>query len=228
MLNGRLYRVAFVPFVLALAVAAFSLTARPRPLTSTLAPDAFEGAPALAELKSLAAEFPSRRPGSPGDEALATKIAQTLKGLGAPGHGGFRGDHAQIPGADDRRGTNAEHGDRAACGIERGHADRDPRPPRRARGGWVHPGRTVGDGRADRARARVRGARDAADDRARLDQRRQRRRRRRAELRHGASPPTQASPPTPFDAAIVLGDVAGASRAKAVRGALLGRLRQRA
>jgi Peptidase family M28 len=89
MLNGRLYRVAFAPFALALAVAAFSLTARPGPLTSTLAPDAFEGAPALAELKSLAAEFPSRRPGSPGDEALATKIAQTLKGLGAPGHGGF-------------------------------------------------------------------------------------------------------------------------------------------
>jgi hypothetical protein len=89
MLNGRLYRVAFVPFAVALAVAAFSLTARPQPLTSTLAPDAFEGAPALAELKSLAAEFPSRRPGSPGDEKLATKIARTLEGLGAPGHGGF-------------------------------------------------------------------------------------------------------------------------------------------
>ena len=38
MLNGRLYRVAFAPFALALAVAAFSLTARPGPLTSTLAP----------------------------------------------------------------------------------------------------------------------------------------------------------------------------------------------
>src|SRR5271168_1488117 len=90
MLNGRLYRVAFVPFALALAVAAFSLTARPLPLTSTLAPDAFEGAPALAELKSLATEFPNRPPGSPGDEELATKIAQTLEGLGAPGHGGFQ------------------------------------------------------------------------------------------------------------------------------------------
>ena len=95
MLNGRLYRAAFVPFLLALAVAAFSLTARPGPLTSTLAPDAFEGAQALAELKSLAAEFPSRRPGSAGDEALATKIAQTLKGLGGPARG-LRGDHAQF------------------------------------------------------------------------------------------------------------------------------------
>jgi hypothetical protein len=90
MLNGRLYRVAFVPFVLALAVASFSLTARPLPLTSTLAPDAFEGTPALAELKSLAAEFPNRRPGSPGDEKLAAKIAQTLEGLGMAGHGGFQ------------------------------------------------------------------------------------------------------------------------------------------
>jgi len=29
MLNGRLYRAAFVPFVFALAIAAFSLTGRP-------------------------------------------------------------------------------------------------------------------------------------------------------------------------------------------------------
>jgi len=90
MLNGRLYRVALVPFVLALALASFSLTARPLPLTSTLAPDAFEGAPALAELKSLATEFPNRRPGSPGDEELAARIAQMLEGLGAAGHGGFQ------------------------------------------------------------------------------------------------------------------------------------------
>jgi hypothetical protein len=90
MLNGRLYRVAFVPFALALALAAFSLTARPLPLTSTFAPDAFEGAPALAELRSLAAEFPNRRSGSPGDEKLAARIEQTLEGLGTAGHGGFQ------------------------------------------------------------------------------------------------------------------------------------------
>ncbi|MGH2902234.1 MAG: M28 family peptidase [Solirubrobacteraceae bacterium] len=90
MLNGRLYRVAFVPFALVLAVAAFSLVARTSPLTSPLVPDAFEGAPALAELKRMAAEFPSRQPGSPGDDAFAARIARTLKGLGAPGHGGFR------------------------------------------------------------------------------------------------------------------------------------------
>jgi len=89
MLNWRLYRVAFVPFVLALAIAAFSLTARPLPFTSTLAPEAFEGAPALAEAKSLAAEFPDRRPGSAGDAASAARIAQVLEGLGGTAGGGF-------------------------------------------------------------------------------------------------------------------------------------------
>jgi hypothetical protein len=90
MLNGRLYRVTFVPVLVALGVAAFSFTARPLPLVSTLAPDAFDGASAFAELKSLAAEFPDRRPGSAGDEALAARIVQTLKGLGTAGHGGFQ------------------------------------------------------------------------------------------------------------------------------------------
>ncbi len=88
MLNGRLYRAAFAPFLIALAIAAFSLTARPAPLTSTLAPDAFDGQQAFAELKRLAAEFPDRRPGSAGDDALAGRLAQTISGLGGTGaHG---------------------------------------------------------------------------------------------------------------------------------------------
>jgi Peptidase family M28 len=89
MLNWRLYRAACVPILFALAIAAFSLTARPPPLTSTLAPDAFEGARAFAETKSLAAEFPDRRPGSRGDEALATRVSRVLEGLGGTAGGGF-------------------------------------------------------------------------------------------------------------------------------------------
>jgi hypothetical protein len=89
MLNGRLYRAAFMPFLLALAIAAFSLGSRPAGLTSTLAPDAFEGKPAFAQLESLAARFPSRRPGSPGDTALAGYVARTLEGLGGAAGGGF-------------------------------------------------------------------------------------------------------------------------------------------
>jgi hypothetical protein len=89
MFNGRLYRAAFVPFLFALAIAAFSMSGRQRPLSSTLAPDAFEGGPAFAELHSLAARFPDRRPGSKGDERLAEHIAHTLEGLGGAAGGGF-------------------------------------------------------------------------------------------------------------------------------------------
>jgi hypothetical protein len=89
MLNGRLYRAAFVPFLFALAVAAFSLGTRPGALSSTLAPDAFEGSPAFAELKSLNARFPSRGPGSNGDQQLAAHVARTLEGLGGTAGGGF-------------------------------------------------------------------------------------------------------------------------------------------
>jgi len=96
MLNGRLYRVAFVPFLFALAIAAFSLGSRPQPYISTLAPDAFEGAPAFAELQRLAREFPHRRPGSPGDEALGRYVAQKLEGLGGAA-GGLPAD-AERPG----------------------------------------------------------------------------------------------------------------------------------
>ncbi len=85
MLDGRIYRAAFAFFPIALAIAAFSLTARPAPLTSTLAPDAFDGRQAFAELRRLAAEFPDRRPGSVGDDTLAQRVAQTISGLGGTG-----------------------------------------------------------------------------------------------------------------------------------------------
>jgi hypothetical protein len=89
MLNGRLYRAAFLPFVFALAIAAFSLTSRPSPLHSTLAPDAFEGQRAFSELSSLAVQFPDRRPGSRGDQSLAAYVARALRGLGGTAGGGF-------------------------------------------------------------------------------------------------------------------------------------------
>ena len=90
MLNGRLYRASFAPFLIVLAVVAFSLTPRSEPLTSTLAPDAFAGGQAYGELRQLAAEFPRRRPGSPGDQLLARRVAQTIEGLGGTANGGFR------------------------------------------------------------------------------------------------------------------------------------------
>src|ERR1700689_1859502 len=89
MINWRLYRAAFVPFLFALAVAAFSLQGRPAAFSSTLAPEAFEGERAMADLKSLAAAYPDRRPGSAGDEALAAHVARALEGLGGAAGGGF-------------------------------------------------------------------------------------------------------------------------------------------
>lgn len=89
MLNGRLYRAGLVPVLLAVAIAGFSLSGRATPLTSTLAPDAFDGPRAFAELQSLAARFPQRAPGSEGDAQFAAHIAQTLQGLGGSRGGGF-------------------------------------------------------------------------------------------------------------------------------------------
>jgi hypothetical protein len=88
-LSGRLYRAALLPIPLALAIAAFSLASRPKPLGSSLAPDAFQGARAFSEMNTLAGEYPQRRPGSVGDRLLAERVARDLEGLGGTAGGGF-------------------------------------------------------------------------------------------------------------------------------------------
>jgi hypothetical protein len=89
MLNARLYRAALVPFALILAISAFSLGGRPAPLVSTLTPDAFQGQRAFAEMQALAARYPQRRAGSPGDLALAGHLAAELKSLGGMSGAGY-------------------------------------------------------------------------------------------------------------------------------------------
>lgn len=113
MFDGRIYRAAFVPLLFVLVIAGFSLTGRPAPLSSTLAPEAFEGARAFADLQTLAKRFPDRRPGSAGDDQLSNEIASTLKGLSGTAGGGFqvstRVIHAQtIDGARTLRTVIAE------------------------------------------------------------------------------------------------------------------------
>jgi hypothetical protein len=88
MFDGRIYRAAFLPLLLALVIAGFSLTGRPGGLSATLAPDAFNGARAFAELRALLAGYPDRRPGSAGDERLALRVAETMRAAGGAG-GGF-------------------------------------------------------------------------------------------------------------------------------------------
>jgi hypothetical protein len=80
-LDPRIYRAALVPILFALIVVAFSLADRPRPIGTTLAPDAFTDSRASATLDQLAAAFPSRRAGDAGDAALAAKVAADLRGM---------------------------------------------------------------------------------------------------------------------------------------------------
>src|SRR3982751_6587704 len=82
MLDLRVYRAAFVPALLAFVITAFSLGSPPRAATTTLAPDAFQGSRAFGSLGTLADAYPARRPGGPGDEALARRVAAQMRATG--------------------------------------------------------------------------------------------------------------------------------------------------
>jgi hypothetical protein len=85
-LDVRVYRAAFLPVIVAVFVAAFSLADRPAPAASPLPADAFDATtafgdgrrPARNSLEELARRFPERRAGSAGDAALADRVAATL------------------------------------------------------------------------------------------------------------------------------------------------------
>lgn len=82
MVDPRIYRASFVPALLALIVAMFSLGSRPGAHVSDLAPDAFSGADAVADTRSFVQRFPDRRAGSPDDDALAAVVAARFRALG--------------------------------------------------------------------------------------------------------------------------------------------------
>jgi hypothetical protein len=81
MLDPRIYRTGFAAVALAVIVFAFSLNDQQGPLSSPLAPDAFNGTTAFTTLQLLAGPngYPDRRPGSVGDDALATYVAGQLR-----------------------------------------------------------------------------------------------------------------------------------------------------
>jgi hypothetical protein len=81
-LDPRIYRAAFLPILFALVLVAFSVRDQPRALTTTLAPDAFDGAAAWRQLQALDAAAPLRPPGSPGDRLLAMRVAAGLRANG--------------------------------------------------------------------------------------------------------------------------------------------------
>jgi hypothetical protein len=81
MLDPRIYRAALLPVLLALIVGAFSLSDRPRPIGTTLQPDAFSKLRAMADLDDLSRRFPARRPGDSGDAAMAARLAAAFRAM---------------------------------------------------------------------------------------------------------------------------------------------------
>lgn len=90
MFDGRIYRAALVPLLFVVVIVGFSLGGGATQLQSTLAPDAFDGVRAYAELQSLARRFPERAAGGAGDRALGAYVAASLRSLGGSAGGGFR------------------------------------------------------------------------------------------------------------------------------------------
>jgi hypothetical protein len=95
-LDVRVYRAAFLPALVALFVAAFSLADRPAPLISPLSADSFRGdrafggrAPLRNSLTELGRSFPDRAPGSADDAALSDRVADTLGAADRTGRPAF-------------------------------------------------------------------------------------------------------------------------------------------
>jgi len=82
-IEPRLYRAAFLPAVLAVVVAAFSLQDRPRALSADVSADIlFDGGAAADEAGVLTQRFPQRVPGSEGDRSAAEYVSSELTSLG--------------------------------------------------------------------------------------------------------------------------------------------------
>ncbi len=75
MLNPRIYRTGLGVVVMVVFVVAFSLYDQKPAASTNLAPDAFNGQNAYSTMTTLASEYPYRRPGSPGDDDIASYVA---------------------------------------------------------------------------------------------------------------------------------------------------------
>ena len=83
MIELRLYRAAFLPALLALIVAMFSLQDRPPGIPQALAADVlFQGKTAAATIGQIVAQTPDRRPGTIGDKRAANIVAHSFASSG--------------------------------------------------------------------------------------------------------------------------------------------------
>jgi hypothetical protein len=82
-IEPRLYRAAFLPALLAIVVAAFSLENRPRAVPQGLPADVlFEGALASSTVGTIVHDAPDRRAGRPGDARTARRVASAFHRFG--------------------------------------------------------------------------------------------------------------------------------------------------
>jgi hypothetical protein len=79
----RLYRAAFLPALLAVIVAMFSLEARPPGVPQTLAADVlFQGKAASTAIDQIVGQTPDRRAGTLGDKTAANTVAHSFASSG--------------------------------------------------------------------------------------------------------------------------------------------------
>jgi hypothetical protein len=82
-IEPRVYRAAFVPALLVVVLAAFSLESRPSPLSQGLPADVlFDGNLARQAAVEIADQHPDRRPGTLGDLGMARDVASRLGSRG--------------------------------------------------------------------------------------------------------------------------------------------------
>src|SRR5215210_4516808 len=75
----RLYRLAWLPFVLAVVVLMFSLEGAPRAIEPVTPPGAFEPDRATRLARDIATSAPDRTPGSDDDEQVADLVSEHFR-----------------------------------------------------------------------------------------------------------------------------------------------------
>jgi hypothetical protein len=104
-IEPRIYRAAFLPALLAAAMAMFALQSQPRALPQAAPADVlFEARAAQSTVRSIVERTPDRRVNTPGDEALARRVAGAFRRFGLTTTiDRFRDDGTQLTNVVGRR-----------------------------------------------------------------------------------------------------------------------------
>ncbi len=81
MIDGRIYRLGFLPALVVLIAIMFSLGSIPGPLDADLSPTAFDKQAATSNARKIAENFPDRTPGSADDSASADFVTDRFEGV---------------------------------------------------------------------------------------------------------------------------------------------------